>query len=128
MVFPPRSSKKSRNVHAFIIIQEILKNKNFLLDITSGNPENTDIKAEGQQNPVFKPELLALAFHFGGLAEWLNAADCKSATGAQNIGQGFKSLTRRHFSLPVMALTTTRERNAQPKPHESANSDYGFWL
>jgi transposase-like protein len=27
-----------------------------------------------------------------------------------------------------MALTTTRERNVQPRPHESANSVSGFWL
>jgi hypothetical protein len=66
-------------------------------------------KAKGQAGTVAKPELLASTFTFGGLAEWSNAADCKSANGAQNIVLGFESLTRLKISSPVKALTSAGE-------------------
>ena len=68
-----------------------------------------DKKAKGQSGTVAKPELLALAFTFGGLAEWSNAADCKSVNGACTAVRGFESLTRRQISSPVKARTSTRE-------------------
>ena len=46
-------------------------------------------------SPVAKLELLALVSFRGGLAEWSNAADCKSVDGARIAVHGSKSLTRR---------------------------------
>lgn len=69
-------------------------------------------KAKSQQFQVPNLEPLADAFTLdGGLAERLNATDCKSVNGARPTVQGFKSLTRRQIASPVMALTTTREMN-----------------
>jgi hypothetical protein len=69
---------------------------------------NTKAKASAS---VYKPNTLALALNFGGLAERLNATDCKSVNGASNTVQGFKSLTRRQIAPPVKALTSTRGMN-----------------
>jgi hypothetical protein len=66
-------------------------------------------KVKGQSGTVAKPELLALVFTFGGLAERSNAADCKSANGATNTVLGFGSLTRRQIGSPAKALTSARE-------------------
>jgi hypothetical protein len=67
------------------------------------------MKLKGQRKPVGRPETLAFDVTVrGGLAEWLNATDCKSVNGACTTVQGFKSLTRRQIAPPVMALTTTR--------------------
>ncbi len=66
------------------------------------------MKAKGQQNR-FKTELLARTVTFGGLAEWSNAADCKSVNGAQNTVLGFESLTRLKISSPGEALTSARK-------------------
>jgi hypothetical protein len=68
-------------------------------------------KAKGQSETVTKPELLALTFTFGGLAEWSNAADCKSVNGASTAVLGFESLTHRQISSPAKALTSARELN-----------------
>jgi hypothetical protein len=70
-------------------------------------------KAKGQLVPVNEPELLALVFTFGGLAERSNAADCKSVNGGPTaIVLGFESLTRRQIvASPVKAGTPTREKN-----------------
>ena len=57
---------------------------------------------------VAKPNTLAVALNFGGLAERSNAIDCKSTSGAHDIGQGFESLTRRHLAPPANALTSAR--------------------
>lgn len=57
-------------------------------------------KEKGQQNPVAKPELLALALNFGGLAERSNAVGLQPIDGGQIAVQGFESLTRRHFDFP----------------------------
>jgi hypothetical protein len=57
------------------------------------------MKAKGQQNPVAKPELLALAL-VAGWQSWSNATGLHPADGARPTIQGFESLTRRHFSLP----------------------------
>jgi hypothetical protein len=46
---------------------------------------------------VAKPNTLAVALNFGGLAEWSIAADCKSVNGGPTTVLGFESLTRRHF-------------------------------
>ena len=70
------------------------------------------LKAEGQSGSVDKPELLALTFTFGGLAEWSNAADCKSVNGGPTTVLGFKSLTRRQINSPAKALTSAREMNS----------------
>ena len=67
------------------------------------------MKAKGQSGAVAKPELLALTFILGGLAEWSNAADCKSVNGGRTTVLGFKSLTRRQISSPAKALTSARE-------------------
>lgn len=75
---------------------------------------------------VAKPNTLALAFNFGGLAEWLNAADCKSVNGAGTTVRGFESLTRRHFSSPVKAGTSTREKNRTAKAARSRKISIGF--
>ena len=48
------------------------------------------LQANGQQNRVAKPELLAVCIFRGGLAEWLNAADCKSVDGAYPTVQGVR--------------------------------------
>lgn len=63
------------------------------------------MKTKGQQPLVVKLELLAFACDLGGLAERLNATDCKSVNGARNTVQGFKSLTRRQINTPTAALT-----------------------
>jgi hypothetical protein len=68
-------------------------------------------KAKGQSETVAKPELLAFAITFGGLAEWSNAADSKSVNGATNTVLGFESLTRRQFNSPAKALTSAGEKN-----------------
>ena len=57
-------------------------------------------KAKDQQNQVGKPELLAFAFNFGGLAEWSNAIGLHPIDGGLIAVQGFESLTRRLLSLP----------------------------
>jgi hypothetical protein len=49
---------------------------------------------------VSKPNTLAVAFDFGGLAEWSIAADCKSVNGGPTTVLGFESLTRRYFEAP----------------------------
>lgn len=53
------------------------------------------MRTKGQQPKVAKLELLAFVSFRGGLAEGLNAADCKSVSGGPPIARGFKSLTRR---------------------------------
>ncbi len=55
--------------------------------------------------------MLAQASTLGGLAEWSNAADCKSVNGGHTTVLGFESLTRRQISSLVKALTSTREMN-----------------
>ena len=76
----------------------------------SYNYSVVDIKAKGQHYPVAKQlETMALASTTGGLAEWSNAADCKSVNGASTAVLGFESLTHRQISSPVKAGTSTRE-------------------
>ena len=71
---------------------------------------------------VAKPNTLAIALSFGGLAERSIAADCKSVGGAHITVQGFESLTRRQINnAPATALTVAGTRTAQPKPYESDN-------
>jgi hypothetical protein len=68
------------------------------------------MKIKGQRNQVAEqPGPLASTFTFGGLAEWSNAADCKSVNGGPTTVLGFKSPTRRQISSPVKAGTSTRE-------------------
>ena len=52
------------------------------------------MKTKGQPPKVAKLERLALVFFRGGLAEWSNAADCKSVNGGHTTVLGFESLTR----------------------------------
>ena len=79
------------------------------------------MKTKGQQPLVTKREPLALCVFRGGLAEWSNAADCKSVNGGLPAVLGFESLTRRQYCTPAEALTPTGTRTAQPKPYESVN-------
>jgi hypothetical protein len=71
------------------------------------------MKTKGQPSKVAKLERLALVSFRGGLAEWSNAADCKSVNGGPPIVLGFESLTRRQ------TLTS---------PARSANCEQGLSL
>ena len=79
-------------------------------------------KAKGQSGTVAKPELLALALTFGGLAEWSNAADCKSVNGVHGTVLGFESLTRLKISSPAKALTSAREIDRTAEAARTSNS------
>jgi hypothetical protein len=70
------------------------------------------MKTKGQPQ-VAKLERLALVSFCGGLAEWSNAADCKSVNGGPTAVLGFESLTRRQI------LTS---------PTRSANCEQGLSL
>lgn len=83
------------------------------------------MKTKGQQ-PVAKPETMALSFHFGGLAEWSIAADCKSVNGGPTTVLGFESLTRRHFSSPANAPTSATEKNRTAGAARSRRISIGF--
>ena len=80
-------------------------------------------KTKGQQPQVAKLELLALFVFRGGVAEWSNAADCKSVNGGPTTVLGFESLLRRQNSnyTPAATPIATGARTAQPKPYESVN-------
>ena len=52
---------------------------------------------ENKRPTAAKLEPLALVSFRGGLAEWSNAADCKSVDGARIAVHGSKSLTRRQI-------------------------------
>ena len=60
-------------------------------------------------SPVAKLELLALVSFRGGLAEWSNAADCKSVNGVIGTVLGFESLTRLEISYSRKPLTSAEE-------------------
>ena len=70
-----------------------------------------DMKNKGQRDLVAKLVPLALFVSIGGLAEWSNAADCKSVNGADTTVRGFESLTRLKINSPAKALTSAREIN-----------------
>ena len=64
------------------------------------------MKSKGQQTQVSKLEPLALAFNFGGLAEWSIAAGLQPVNGGPTTVLGFESLTRRHLLTPPASAST----------------------
>jgi hypothetical protein len=70
-------------------------------------------ETKSQPSKVAKLEPLALVSFRGGLAEWSNAADCKSVNDGPTTVLGFESLTRRQ------TLTS---------PARSANCEQGLSL
>jgi hypothetical protein len=83
------------------------------------------IQTKGQQ-PLDKPELLALCVLCGGVAERLNASGLHPADDAQNIVRGSESLPHRQISnnTPAEALTSTGAKTAQPKAIQVPQPQY----
>jgi hypothetical protein len=81
-------------------------------------------KEKGQSGTVAKPELLALAFTFGGLAEWSNAADGKSVNGGHDTVLGFESLTRLKITFPAKALLSARESKRYSRSRTNPQIQY----
>jgi hypothetical protein len=77
------------------------------------------LKTKGQQSPVAKPELLALALSLGGVAERSNAAACEAAKGPQ-VFREFESGPLRRLVSPVGSY------NYQRGPASGTSPETGF--
>lgn len=83
---------------------------------------------KGQQPKVAKLELLARVFFRGGLAERLNAADCKSVNGARTTVQGFESLTRlQTITSPARSANCEQGLNLGLAPKAGLLGPLSFW-
>ena len=80
------------------------------------------MKAKGQLNQSPNRNCWPITQSFGGLAERSNATGLQPADGGSIIVQGFESLTRRQFSSPVKAGTSTGEMNRTAEAARFAKS------